>query len=565
MKLLVITKRLKRLRELYRYKFMRKLVLVLFLGVSSIIFGQRNDKILITIDGEEISVGDFKRIYEKNLDAIDNEEAKDVQKNLDLFINYKLKVKEAYKIKLDTLPSYKKEIEGYRNQLSAPYMQDTVFINKLVKDAYFRTKNEVKAKHILIRTPKDATPKDTLEAYQKIMNIRARILKGEDFEAVAEETSEDPSARDDKKSGRKANKGNLGYFSAFKMVYPFEDAAYNTKVGNVSEPFKTRFGYHILKIDSLRASKGEVEVAHILINNQNKNAKKLIDSLYNQLEKDVQFKTLARKFSEDSGSKSKGGKLRQFGTGVMVKPFEDVAFSLQKEGEYSKPFKTPFGWHIIQLIKKHPVQPFSEIQDELKSKVKSGDRAQLSEKAVIDKLKKKYTISENESAKAIFEHKNIRNIAQDSLQAVLLTINELEIKQEAFVKYLKNRGNTPVYELFNEFKDKEILSYYKENLEKTEPDFANTLQEYRDGLLLFELMQQKIWEKSSKDTLGLKNHYKANLSKFQNKEFNKIKGEVMNDYQNILEEKWIADLRNKSAIEVNNRELKKLIKFYKKD
>lgn len=565
MKLLVITKRLKRLRELYRYKFMRKLVLVLFLGVSSIIFGQRNDKILITIDGEEISVGDFKRIYEKNLDAIDNEEAKDVQKNLDLFINYKLKVKEAYKIKLDTLSSYKKEIEGYRNQLSAPYMQDTVFINKLVKDAYFRTKNEVKAKHILIRTPKDATPKDTLEAYQKIMNIRARILKGEDFEAVAQETSEDPSARDDEKSGRKANKGNLGYFSAFKMVYPFEDAAYNTKVGEVSEPFKTRFGYHILKIDSLRASKGEVEVAHILINNQNKNAKKLIDSLYNQLEKDVQFKTLARKFSEDSGSKSKGGKLRQFGTGVMVKPFEDVAFSLQKEGEYSKPFKTPFGWHIIQLIKKHPVQPFSELQDELKSKVKSGDRAQLSEKAVIDKLKKKYTISENESAKAIFEHKNIRNIAQDSLQAVLLTINELEIKQEAFVKYLKNRGNTPIYELFNEFKDKEILSYYKENLEKTEPEFANTLQEYRDGLLLFELMQQKIWEKSSKDTLGLKNHYKANLSKFQNKEFNKIKGEVMNDYQNILEEKWIADLRNKSAIEVNNRELKKLIKFYKKD
>ncbi len=565
MKLLVITKRLKRLRELYRYKFMRKLVLVLFLGVSSIIFGQRNDKILITIDGEEISVGDFKRIYEKNLDAIDNEEAKDVQKNLDLFINYKLKVKEAYNIKLDTLPSYKKEIEGYRNQLSAPYMQDTVFINKLVKDAYFRTKNEVKAKHILIRTPKDATPKDTLEAYQKIMNIRARILKGEDFEAVAEETSEDPSARDDEKSGRKANKGNLGYFSAFKMVYPFEDAAYNTKVGEVSEPFKTRFGYHILKIDSLRASKGEVEVAHILINNQNKNAKKLIDSLYNQLEKDVQFKTLARKFSEDSGSKSKGGKLRQFGTGVMVKPFEDVAFNLQKEGEYSKPFKTPFGWHIIQLIKKHPVQPFSELQDELKSKVKSGDRAQLSEKAVIDKLKKKYTISENESAKAIFEHKNIRNIAQDSLQAVLLTINELEIKQEAFVKYLKNRGNTPIYELFNEFKDKEILSYYKENLEKTEPEFANTLQEYRDGLLLFELMQQKIWEKSSKDTLGLKNHYKANLSKFQNKEFNKIKGEVMNDYQNILEEKWIADLRNKSTIEVNNRELKKLIKFYKKD
>lgn len=565
MKLSVITQRLKKLKELYHYKFMKKLVLVLFLGVSSIVFGQQNDKTLITIDGEEITVGDFKRIYEKNLDAIDNEEAKDVEKNLDLFINYKLKVKEAYQIKLDTLPSYLKEIEGYRNQLSAPYMQDTVFINKLVKDAYFRTKNEVKAKHILIRTPRDATPKDTLEAYQKIMNIRARILKGEDFEAVAEETSEDPSARDDVRSGRKANRGNLGYFSAFKMVYPFEDAAYNTKVGAVSEPFKTRFGYHILKIDSLRPSKGEVEVAHILISNETKNAKKLIDSLYNQLEKDVQFKTLARKFSDDTGSKSKGGKLRQFGIGVMVKPFEDVAFSLQKEGEYSKPFQTRFGWHILQLIQKHPVKSFEELQDELRSKVKSGDRAQLSEKAVIDKLKKKYTIFENKSAKAIFENKNIRNMDKDSLQDVILTINDLKIKQEAFVTYIKNRNNAPVYELFNEFKDKEVLNYYKENLEKTEPEFAYTLQEYRDGLLLFELMQQKIWEKSSKDTLGLKNHYDANISKFQNKEFDKIKGEVMNDYQNILEEKWIANLRNKSAIKVNKKELKKLIKFYKKE
>jgi len=565
MKLLVIIPKLKKLKELYHYKFMKKLVLVLFLGMSSIVFGQQNDALLMTINGEKVTVGDFKRIYEKNLDAIDNEEAKDVEKNLDLFINYKLKVKEAYQIKLDTLPSYMKEIEGYRNQLSAPYMQDTVFINKLVKDAYFRTKNEVKAKHILIRTPKDATPKDTLEAYQKIMNIRERILKGEDFEAVAEETSEDPSARDDEKSGRKANKGNLGYFSAFKMVYPFEDAAYSTKVGNVSEPFKTRFGYHILKIDSLRSSKGEVEVAHILINNEPKNAKKLIDSLYNQLEKDVQFKTLARKFSDDTGSKSKGGKLRQFGTGVMVKPFEDVAFSLQKEGEYSKPFQTRFGWHILQLIQKHPVKSFEEMQDELKSKVKSGDRAQLSEKAVIDKLKKKYTIFENKSAKAIFENKNLRKMGKDSLQAVLLTINDEKIKQEAFVTYIKNRNNAPVYELFNEFKDKEILSYYKENLEKTEPEFAYTLQEYRDGLLLFELMQQKIWEKSSKDTLGLKNYYNSNVSKFQNKEFKKIKGEVMNEYQNFLEENWIADLRNKSAIEVNNRELKKLIKFYKKE
>lgn len=543
---------------------MKKLVLLLLISLTTIVYSQKKDKVLLTIDGQKIMVSDFKRVYEKNLDAIDNEEAKDVEKNLELYINYKLKVKEAYRIQLDTVPSYVKEMEGYKNQLSAPYMQDTVYINKLVADAYFRTKNEVKAKHILIRTPKNASPKDTLEAFNKISEIRNRILNGEDFEKVAVETSEDPSAKGDIKRGRKPNKGNLGYFSAFKMVFPFEEAAYTTEVGGVSEPFKTRFGYHILKVDSLRTSKGEVEVAHILLTKATKNAKQLIDSIYSRLEKDEQFRALARKYSNDTGTKSKGGKLRKFGSGVMVKEFEDAAFGLVKEGEYTKPFKTRFGWHIVQLIKKHPVKSFKDIESELSNRVKSGDRAQLSTKAVVNKLKGKYNIAEFEDAKKIFDNKKIRTISKDSLQSVILSINEKKLKQDEFVNYIKNRRNVPVYELFNEFKDKEILAYYKENLEKTEPEFAHTLQEYKDGLLLFELMQQKIWDKSSKDTLGLKKHYSDNMSKYNGKEYDKVKGEVMNDYQNFLEKNWISDLRNKNAIEVNKKQLKKLIRFYSK-
>jgi peptidyl-prolyl cis-trans isomerase SurA len=198
----------------------------------------------------------------------------------------------------------------------------------------------------------------------------------------------------------------------------------------------------------------------------------------------------------------------------------------------------------------------------LKSKVKSGDRAQLSKDAVVSKLKRKYIIFEDEAAKEIFERKDLKTISKDSMQTVILLINEKEIKQEAFFSFLQNKRNQPVFEVFNEFKDKEILAYYKENLEKTAPEFAYTLQEYRDGLLLFELMQEKIWEKSSKDSLGLKSFYDANLTKYQPKELDKIKGEVMNDYQNFLEKNWIADLRKKSVIEVNKKQLKKLIKSY---
>jgi peptidyl-prolyl cis-trans isomerase SurA len=537
------------------------LVLVFF---SITIVAQKKDKVLMTIDGEEIMISEFKRVYEKNLDAIDNEEAKDLNKNLDLFINYKLKVNEAYAIQLDTLPSYIKEMKMYRNQLATPYIQDSTYVNRLVKEAYFRTKNEIKAKHILIRTPKTPTSKDTLDAFKKITEIRNRIINGEDFEEVAESVSEDPSARTDQKSGRKGNRGNLGYFSAFKMVYPFEKAAYTTKVGEVSMPFKTRFGYHIVKVDSLRQSRGEVEVAHILIQDKSAKEKELIDSIYIRLENDEQFKMLARKYSDDKGSKSKGGKLRKFGSGVMVQPFDKIAFSLTKEGAYSKPFKTRFGWHIIQLIKKHPVQSFQELKGELTNRIRSTDRLQLSEKAVVNKLKKTYSVKEFDDAKSILDLKNIRELSTDTLNVTLFEINEKEIKQSDFITFIKRKRNTSIFDLYKEFKNEEILNYYKDNLEKTEPEFAHLLKEYEDGLLLFELMQRKIWDKASKDTLGLQNFYKLRLNNYKNKPLDKIKGEVMNDFQNHLEKTWIEELRNKSAVEIRKKSLKKLQKHYAK-
>ena len=543
---------------------MKKIILVGLLCLSSVTFSQKKDKVLMKIGEEKVFVSDFKRVYEKNLDAIDNEDEKDVKRNIELYINYRLKVKEAYKLKLDTLHSYKNEIETYRNQLAVPFMQDSAFINKLVNDAYFRTKNEIKAKHILVRTPSISSPKDTLLAFEKINLIRNRIKNGEDFEKIAVELSEDPSAKDGAQSGRKGNKGNLGYFSAFRMVYPFEEAAYNTKVGAVSTPFKTRFGYHLLKVDSMRVSKGEVEVAHILITDTTETGKKLIFEIFEKLEKDEQFKTLARKYSDDTETKLKGGVLRKFGKGIMVQPFEDVAFSLEKEESYSKPFQTRFGWHIIQLIKKYPVESFEKLKQELIQKVRSDERAQLSQIAVIQKLQKKYKIIENESAKVIFKNENIRIIAKDSLQTEILKINDYSLSQEDFVNYIKNRTGKAVFELFEEFKNDKILSYYKGNLEKTAPEFANTLQEYKDGLLLFELMQQKIWEKSSKDSLGLKSFFDDNISKYETKEFSKIKGEVMNDYQNFLEENWIADLRKNIIISIDNKQLKSLMKFYNK-
>ena len=532
--------------------------------VAMNVFSQ-NEKTLVTINKEKTTITDFKRIYEKNLDAIDSEEAKDVTNNLALYINYKLKVEEAYLLKFDTLPSYKKEIASYKDQLAAPYLQDTTFITELVKEVYLRTKNEVKAKHILIRTLKDATPKDTLISFNKITTIRNRIINGENFEKVAVETSEDTSAQGNAKKGVEGNKGNLGYFSAFNMVASFEDVAYKTKVGAVSMPFRSKFGYHILKVDNFRAAKGEIEAAHILISNSTKSSKAKINEVYKRLQNKETFVKLANEYSDDRGSKTKGGKLDKFGTGRMVKPFEIAAFSLENEGDFSKPFKTRFGWHIVKLLKKHPIRSFAEMKQELTAKIKRSSRMQMSETAVINKLKKQYSIIENEESKVILNRKDIRTISKDSLQNNIISINDSNIKQETFVEYLKNRRNKPIYVLFEMFKNQEILAYYKKNLVNTEPEYANVLKEYEDGLLLFELMQQKIWNKSSKDTLGLKTYFSNNKEKYGTKELENIKGEVMNDYQIFLEKDWITDLRKKSSIKVNKRQLKKLIKFYDRE
>jgi peptidyl-prolyl cis-trans isomerase SurA len=538
---------------------MKKTVLLLLITIAVTgSYAQKKDRVLVTINDKEIKVSEFKRVFEKNLSAIETKEGKDVAKNLDLFINYKLKVNEAYKLKLDTSRSYKREIATYKNQLTAPYLQDKEFLNRLIKQAYDRTKMEIRASHILVRFPKNYKPQDTLAVYNRIMRIRDSIVNhGASFSLMAQKYSDDRSAR--------TNSGDLGFFGAFKMVYDFEDAAYKTNMGEVSMPFKTRFGYHIVKKVAERPSKGEVQVAHILVTDLTENGKKKIDTVYAKLKSGIAFNILAKEYSNDVNTKNKGGRLGKFGSGRMVKPFEEAAFSLENLGDYSKPFKTQFGWHIVQLVRKYPVKPFDKAKMELKSKIKRSGRAKLSDDAVLNKLKKQYKVSEYEDAKAILNRKDIRGIPKDSLQQPLIRINEKDIKQEAFVLYIRNRRNKSIPFLFNAFKDYQILEYFKENLVHTEPEYAFSLQEYKDGILLFDLMNQKIWDKSSKDTLGLENYFASNRSNYKEKALDKIRGKVISDYQKHLEEEWIKELKEKNTVKINKRALKKLIKYYRKE
>jgi len=346
------------------------------------------DQVLITIDDKEITAGEFERIYKKNNnDNIAQKQTMD--EYLDMFINYKLKVYEAERMGMDTASAFLKEFNAYRKQLAEPYLTSEDLTEMYAREAYERMKEEINASHIMVRIDDEASQEDTLHAYNKIMEIRNRVVNGEDFEAVARATSDDPSA--------KSNGGNLGWFSAFRMVYPFESAAYNTSVGKISMPVRSSFGYHIIKVHDRRPAKGSVQVAHIFLRapesmskEETEAAKEKIYMLYDSLQIGAKFSEMADRYSDDKTSGRKGGVLPWFSSGQMIPAFDSTAFALKQPGDISEPVKSSYGWHLIKLLDRKTIGSYDEEKPEIVNNIKKGDRGKSKDRAFINKLKESY-------------------------------------------------------------------------------------------------------------------------------------------------------------------------------
>ena len=309
-------------------------------------FAQGNE-VVLEVNGKPVYKQEFLQIYLKNNNN-PKYDKQSIDEYLELYKKFKLKVAEAEYLKYDTLSKLKKELEGYRKTLSNSYLIDKEQNNKLVEEAYNRLQKEIRASHILINI-RSNSPADTLSSFNKLQEIRNKIIKGEDFNKMAKEYSEDPSAS--------YNNGDLGFFTAFQMVYPFEDAAYKLNIGEISPIIKTKFGYHLIKLTDQRAARGIMKASHIMISAKKdasteeiELARKKINEIYEKLKKGENFEDLAINFSDDPGSSDKGGKLPEFGSGSntrMVMDFENECFNLKQNGDYSKPFQTEFGFHIV--------------------------------------------------------------------------------------------------------------------------------------------------------------------------------------------------------------------------
>ncbi|MFZ9943150.1 MAG: peptidylprolyl isomerase [Bacteroidia bacterium] len=485
--------------------------------------------VLMVIDGASITKSEFEKVYRKNNQKEGPYDMADLKEYVDLYINYKLKVREAEALRLDTGITFINELKGYRKQLAAPYMTDKEVTEALLQEAYNRLLKDVRASHILINLAPDALPKDTLDAYNRIMKIRDLLLKGSNFEKVARDSSNDPSARE--------NGGDLGYFTGMQMVYPFETAAYNTKPGQISMPVRTKFGYHIIKVHDIRDAQGEIRVAHIMVKagmDANDSAltaaKTKIDEIYGKLMSGEKFEDLVVKFSEDKGSAKNNGQLPPFGTGRMVPEFEKAAFELKNDGDVSVPVKTSYGWHIIKRIERKSVPSFEQKKNELKTQIARDSRSEVSKNSMIARIKKEYGFVEIPKSKDELIMKLDSSVVKgewtaDKVKGMVKPVFKFagkDFTQEDFAIFISNHqtkkqtGNAQQIgiQLYDQFVSETCLNHEESMLDSKYPEFKSLMQEYRDGILLFDLTDQKVWSKAVKDTVGLKDYYEANKTKY---------------------------------------------------
>jgi peptidyl-prolyl cis-trans isomerase SurA len=549
-------------------KLFKTLLLILFVSTA---FSQNNE--ILKIDNHVVNKSEFEQIYWKNKkEKIATKE--DLDEYIKLFINFKLKVISAEELGLDTTNKFIDELSGYRKQLEKPYLTDTSITESLINEAYYRTINEINASHIMVKLGPNPNPTDTLKAYNKISSFLKSINSGEvSFEKIAKESSEDPYA--------KTNAGNLGYFNAFKMIYSFENAAYKTPIGDVSKPIRTRYGYHLVRANSTRKAMGKVKTSHIMITtnlklpNNNKITSEKINSIYNDLNNGtLSFEELANKFSEDRKSAKNGGEIGWISSGGNVYPeFEKTVFSLTKNGDFSKPFKTPNGWHIVKRLDYEPIGDLKSLSYELKNKIEKDMRGQKTKSSFIKKLKVDYAdlieelIILNE-LKKILNNKNFNfktmplNKEIKGINNVILSIENKSYTTYDFLEYLLNLKkldknlitNNTLTKLYEKFVNQKLIAFEKTQLEKKYPEFKALIKEYRDGILLFEISDQMIWTKAIKDTSGLKEFYMSNTDTW--KWPNRIKATIYTSNSKKIISKAVS-LKKKKGI--NNDSLVKII------
>jgi peptidyl-prolyl cis-trans isomerase SurA len=508
---------------------------LVLLMCSMAVVAQADDPVVMTINSQNFYKSEFEYFYNKyNSENVIDKRVLD--EYLDLYKNLKLKVMEAEAKGLHETASFQAEFSGYRSAEAKPYLEDLETNEELLRKQYDRLKEMVEVSHIMILFPGvknndfKAFPSDTLETYNRAVQVRNRVLRGADFERAVAEYSDDYNPE------QQGQPGYLGWFTGMMFPLLFEDVAFNTPIGAVGELARTDYGYHIVKIHAKKENPGQINAAHILIlcppeadKAQEDEALIKINEIYGRLNQGADFAALASEHSQDPGSASNGGDLGWFGLGVMVKEFQDAAFGLNEIGEISKPFKTQFGYHIVKLSGKKPVEPFEEMREEIENRLRSGGYFIPLHQQAIENMKKEFGFQKEDAgyqmlfskANTIYPTDSLFFASFETQEFSLFTVGKVQYNTTQFIDFLRSNSRSPYTlstELLNDrlqwFEYNALIEAKDQSLESNYPEFRNLIQEYRDGILMFEISNMEVWKRASEDTIGLSAYFNRNKQNY---------------------------------------------------
>ncbi len=505
-----------------------KKLFILILSMCAMHVNAQNDNVF-TYGNSAVSKSEFESVYKKNnIGKSADYSEKSLRDYLNLYENFKIKVAEAKQRKFDTIPSLKAELAQYRKQLAKSYLYDKATQERLYKEAYDRSKTDVHVMHILVKCSADAFAADSMKAKEKIQEIYNRVVvKGEDFSTVAREVSEDP--------GSKLNGGDLGWMTALQTFYPFETAAYTTGVDKVSKPFRTKVGYHIIRVLGTRPNPGQFQVEHILVSllkgaspAQTDLQRATANRMYNRLKSGaVNFETLAKDSSDDKVSAKDGGKLAMFTTGRMVPEFEQAVFDMKEIGSITGPVQSEYGYHIIKLLDRKPNGTYEEMKDDIKKRVDADTRIELARANFVSGVKKEYGFTENQTNlntfvqsftdsalfKAMYKASMCKSkLPLCSFSGTTYTTQDFAKYLEQAQRYLLKHYNNSMEIALNAYPvwiDRLIVDYTELHLGDKHPEFKALIDEYQDGILLFEITDREVWTRAVSDSAGLKKFYET--------------------------------------------------------
>ena len=508
------------------------------LGISAATNAQTSagDATLFSVGNRTVTADEFRYIYSKTNGAKATFTEASLKDYLELYTKFKLKVARARDMRLDTIPALREELNGYRKQLANSYLIDKTLVEQLTREAYERLKEDVSISHILVQVAVTASPADTLTAYRKIQAAYNRLKSGEAFEAVAKDASEDKGTSD--------NGGLIGYFTALQLpgFYSLETAAYTTPVKQTSGIFRTPLGYHILKVNDRRKAYGEVQAAHILARvaqdapaAEQAAAKKRIDSIYTALQGGAKFEDLATSRSDDYLTSGKNGVIGWFSINKYEPAFENAAFALVKNGDYSAPVRSVIGWHIIKRLDRKVNPTYEELRSEIQGKVKRDVRFEKAQDAMVAKIKAESGFKENADLKKAYLAKLNKTFLtytwRDSSYVAdkdksLFSVGTTSIKFADFTAYLERMGSartrrgetadipTVFDEVYQKLVGQKAMEFEETQLDKKYPEFRSLMREYEEGILLFEATKRMVWDKASEDTTGLNKFFIAQNGKY---------------------------------------------------